>query len=48
MCDLACIAGFVVVGVITVAMVLNCEGIFCFDTKGLRRHQARRPYRAED
>lgn len=48
MCDFACIAGFVVVGVIAVAMVLNCEGIFCFDANGLRRHRARRPYRAED
>ena len=48
MCDLACISGFAVVAVITLAMVLNCEGLLCFGSKGLRGHQSRRPYRAED
>ena len=48
MCDLACISGFAVVGIIAVAMLLNCEGILCFGSSGLRRHRSRRPYRAEN
>jgi hypothetical protein len=48
MCDLACISGFAVVAVITLAMVLNCDGILCFGPRELRNHQSRRPYRAED
>jgi hypothetical protein len=48
MCDLACIAGFAVVTVITVAMVLNCEGLLCFGSRGLGDHQSRRPYRPLD
>ena len=48
MCDLACISGFVTVGAILVAFLLNCEGLFCFDSDQLSRHRARRPYRPED
>ena len=48
MCDLACISGFAVVAVITVAMAFNCEGLLCFGGKGLDKHQSRRPYRPED
>jgi len=48
MCDLACISGFAVVAVITLAMLLNCEGLLCFGSKGLRGHQSRRPYRPVD
>ena len=48
MCDLACIAGFAVVAVIALAMVLNCEGILCFGSRELSDHQSRRPYRPLD
>ncbi len=48
MCDLACISGIVVVGVITLAMILNCEGLLCFDSTGLSKHKSRRPHRAQD
>jgi hypothetical protein len=48
MCDLACISDFAVVAVITLAMVLNCEGLLCFGSNGLRGHQSRRPYRPVD
>jgi hypothetical protein len=48
MCDLACIAGFAVVAVITVAMVLNCDGLLCFGSRSLGDHQSRRPYRPLD
>lgn len=48
MCDLACISGFAVVAVITLAMVLNCEGLLCFGGGDLGKHQSRRPYRPED
>jgi hypothetical protein len=48
MCDLACFAGFGVVGIIAAAMMLNCEGILCFGSTGLHRHRARRPYRPDD
>ncbi len=48
MCDLACVSGFAVVAVITLAMVLNCDGLLCFGPKGMRNHQSRRPYRPED
>jgi hypothetical protein len=48
MCDLACISGFVVVAVITVAMVLNRDDVLCFGTQRLKNHQSRRPYRPVD
>ena len=48
MCDIACISGIAVVGAIMLAMILNCEGLFCFDTSGLSKHRSRRPYRPEE
>ena len=41
-------SGFAVVAVITLAMMLNCEGLLCFGSRGMRSHQSRRPYRPVD
>jgi hypothetical protein len=48
MCDLACISGIAVVSAITLALILNREGLLCFDSSGLSKHRSRRPHRAQD
>lgn len=48
MCDYACISGFVSVGAVLVAFILNRDSLFSFDSGQLSRHRARRPYRPQD